>query len=35
MRIPDGWKFVSEYCIRNGDYTICRIGGADGDRYEL
>jgi hypothetical protein len=35
MRIPDGWTFVSEYCIRNGDFTIVRIGGADGYRYEL
>jgi hypothetical protein len=35
MRIPDGWTYVSDYCIRNGDYTICRIGGADGSRYEL
>lgn len=35
MRIPEGWKCVSEYCIRNGDYTIVRIGGADGWRYEL
>lgn len=35
MRVPDGWAYVSEYCIRNGDYTICKIGGADGYRYEL
>lgn len=35
MRVPDGWAYVSDYCIRNGDYTICRIGGADGWRYEL
>lgn len=35
MRVPDGWAYVSEYCIRNGDYTICKIGTADGVRYEL
>lgn len=35
MRIPDGWEYVSDYCVRNGDYTICRVGGADGWRYEL
>lgn len=35
MRIPDGWEFVSDYCIKRGDFTICRIGGADGWRYEL
>jgi hypothetical protein len=35
MRIPDGWEFVSEYCIRNGEFTICRYGTADGWRYEL
>jgi hypothetical protein len=35
MRIPDGWEFVSNYCIKRGDFTICRIGGADGWRYEL
>lgn len=35
MRIPDGWEFVSEYCIRNGDYTVVRTGSADGWRYEL
>ncbi len=35
MRIPDGWKRVSDYCISNGDFTIVRIGGADGWRYEL
>jgi hypothetical protein len=35
MRIPDGWDFVSNYCIKRGDFTICRIGGADGWRYEL
>lgn len=35
MRVPEGWQFVSEYCIRNGDYTICKIGTADGVRYEL
>lgn len=35
MRVPDGWTYVSEYCIKRDDFTICRIGGADGDRYEL
>ena len=35
MRIPEGWEYVSEYCIKRGDFTICRIGGADGVRYEL
>ncbi len=35
MRIPEGWEFVSEYCIRNGDYTIVRIGNAAGWSYEL
>lgn len=34
-KLPEGWKRVSSYCIRNGDYTICKIGGADGWRYEL
>lgn len=33
--LPDGWARVSNYCVRNGDYTICKIGGADGWRYEL
>jgi hypothetical protein len=35
MRIPDGWEYVSDYCIKRGDYTICKIGSADGWRYEL
>jgi hypothetical protein len=35
MRIPEGWEYVIDYCIKNGEYTICRIGGADGWRYEL
>lgn len=35
MRIPEGWEYVSDYCIRQGDYTICRIGGAQGFTYEL
>lgn len=35
MRIPEGWEFVSDYCIKCGDFTIVRIGGADGWRYEL
>jgi hypothetical protein len=35
MRIPDGWEYVSEYCIKRDDFTICRIGSADGMRYEL
>jgi hypothetical protein len=35
MRIPEGWEYVSDYCIKNGEYTICRIGGADGWSYEL
>lgn len=41
MRIPEGWKSVREkgcgdvYCIRNGDFTIVKIGGADGWRFEL
>lgn len=35
MHVPKGWTFVSEYCIRRGDYTICKIGSADGWRYEL
>jgi hypothetical protein len=35
MHVPKGWIYVSEYCIRRGDYTICKIGGADGWRYEL
>lgn len=35
MRLPEGWEYVSDYCIRRGDFTICRIGGADGWRYEL
>lgn len=34
-KLPDGWTRVSNYCIRNGNYTICKIGGADGYRYEL
>lgn len=33
--LPDGWSHVSDYCIRNGEYTICKIGGAEGWRYEL
>ena len=33
--LPDGWKQLSNYCLRNGDYTICKIGGADGWKYEL
>lgn len=35
MRVPKGWTYVSEYCIRRGDYTICKIGGASGWSYEL
>jgi hypothetical protein len=35
MRIPEGWEFVSNYCVKRGDWTICRIGGPDGWRYEL
>lgn len=35
MRVPEGWEFVSDFCIRNGDFTICRIGTVDGRRYEL
>ena len=35
MRVPKGWIYVSEYCIRRGDYTVCKIGGAEGWRYEL
>lgn len=35
MRVPKGWSFVSEYCIRRGDYTVCKIGSADGWTYEL
>jgi len=35
MRVPKGWSYVSEYCIRRGEYTICKIGSADGWRYEL
>jgi hypothetical protein len=35
MRIPEGWEYVSDYCIRRGEYTICRIGGANGFTYEL
>lgn len=31
MRIPDGWEYVSDYCIQRDDYTICRVSG----RYEL
>lgn len=35
MRIPEGWAYVSDYCIKRDDFTICRIGSADGWRYEL
>lgn len=35
MRIPDGWQFVSDYCIRRGDFTITKIGGVSGWTYEL
>jgi len=35
MRIPDGWTVVSDYCIKRGDFTICRIGSAAGWTYEL
>lgn len=41
MRIPEGWKPVKQkgcsdiYCIRNGDFTIVKIGCPDGWRYEL
>lgn len=31
MRIPDGWTYVSDYCLRRDGYTICRIG----ELYEL
>jgi len=34
-RVPEGWEYVSDYCIRRDGYTICRIGGANGDTYEL
>lgn len=34
-KLPDGWLRVSSYCIRSGDYTICKIGSADGWKYEL
>ena len=33
--LPDGWNHLSDYCIRNDDYTICKIGGVDGWKYEL
>lgn len=35
MRVPDGWVYVSDYCLTRGDFTIVRIGTADGVRYEL
>lgn len=35
MRLPDGWTYVSDYCIKRDDFTICRVGGAEGYRYEL
>jgi hypothetical protein len=35
MRIPDGWSYVSEYCIKRDDYTVIRVGNADGWSYEL
>lgn len=35
MRAHDGWAYVSDYCIRRGDYTVIKIGSADGWRYEL
>ncbi len=36
MRIPEGWSYVSDYCIRNGDYTICRYGIGESEwRYEI
>lgn len=33
--LPEGWARVSNYCIRNGDYTICKIGAVEGWKYEL
>lgn len=33
--LPEGWSQVNNYCIRNDDYTICKIGGVDGWKYEL
>lgn len=33
--LPKGWSQISDYCIRNDDYTICKIGGVDGWKYEL
>jgi hypothetical protein len=35
MFIPDGWQRLSDFAIRNGDFTICRVGLADGWRFEL
>lgn len=35
MAGPDGWMQVSPYCIRREDYTVIKIGGADGWTYEL
>lgn len=35
MRVPGGWTYVSEYCIRSGDYTVVKIGGANGWTYEI
>jgi hypothetical protein len=38
-QLPSGWVEVpgNAYCIRSecGQWTVCKIGGADGWRYEL
>jgi hypothetical protein len=36
-QLPAGWVEVSRWCLRSpcGDYTVCKIGLAEGWRYEL
>lgn len=33
-KLPDGWQRVSDWCIRSGEYTICKVF-VSGWVYEL
>lgn len=35
MHLPESWTQVSAYCLRNGNYTIAKIGSKRGWSYEL
>jgi hypothetical protein len=42
MRIPEGWEMCKSkegvpnpYAIQRDEWTVCRIGGANGWTYEL